>query len=90
MKAFSTVLLPTLCYSLLKQDLTANWKFREYFNEDKPWLKAQVPSTVHMDLLRLGIIKDPYIRTQNTEVLWVAETDWQYSLQFDVDKDMLD
>ena len=43
-----------------------------------------------MDLIDLEVIKDPYYRIQNTEVLWVADGDWEYQLVFSIDINRVD
>ncbi|MEY2654494.1 MAG: hypothetical protein RLZZ524_1522, partial [Pseudomonadota bacterium] len=49
------------------------------------WIDAVVPGTVYGDLLRAGRIPDPYIGRQEAEVQWVAERDWLWRLDFEVD-----
>lgn len=68
--------------------LTADWKFRKYGTSDS-WLPAAVPGTVHTDLLQNSIIPDPFIGTNNLNLGWVDETDWEYTLDFRVNDDLL-
>ncbi|MFQ5638964.1 MAG: glycoside hydrolase family 2 protein [bacterium] len=42
------------------------------------WLLAQVPGTVHTDLLKNNKIDDPFYRDNELKVPWVAEVDWIY------------
>ncbi len=61
------------CIDVSKLDLTA---------ED--WLKAEVPGVVHLDLMRNGVIPDPFYRMNEFEVSWVEEKDWLYVKEFEV------
>jgi len=45
-------------------------------------IEAIVPGSVHLDLLREGLIPDPFFRENETEVQWVAENDWVYEKTF--------
>jgi len=80
------------------QSLTGTWEFREAQTDDSPgsfdfaqdrhsqgqWLPAQVPGSVHTDLLALGRIPDPFVADNELHVQWVAERDWEYRLTFQV------
>ncbi len=50
-----------------------------------PWLPAEVPGTVYLDLMRAGVIADPFVRLQERGVAWVDQTDWEYQTTFTVD-----
>lgn len=41
-------------------------------------LAAQVPGSVHTDLLAAGIIPDPYLDANESELRWMFGVDWQY------------
>ncbi len=43
---------------------------------------AQVPGCVHTDLLRAGVIPDPFLDLNETQVQWVALADWRYETTF--------
>ena len=76
--------------------LHEGWTFRQHGAAPIPnsdvssWLPAQVPGHVHLDLLRLGIIPDPFERMHERSVQWVDECDWAYRCSFDVDGGSLD
>ena len=53
------------------------------------WLPATVPGSVHQDLIKAGIIADPFFSLNENDVQWVGETDWLYRTTFDVPTDML-
>ncbi|MER6623250.1 glycoside hydrolase family 2 protein [Streptomyces sp. NPDC000931] len=42
-------------------------------------LSAQVPGCVHTDLLTAGLIPDPYLGLNESEVAWVGRRAWTYS-----------
>ncbi len=48
------------------------------------WRTAQVPGTVHQDLLDHGLIPDPFYGTNEALVQWVEDEDWTYRLDFQV------
>src|SRR3712207_8954090 len=50
---------------------------------------AQVPGSVHTDLQRTGLIPDPFWGSNELELQWIEETDWEYSTTFDVPDDLL-
>lgn len=58
----------------------------EYEVNGKPvksrYLKAQVPGEVHDDLLRQGLISDPYVKGQVLQSRWVEEMLWSYRREF--------
>jgi beta-mannosidase len=39
---------------------------------------SQFPTVAHLDLLHHGLIKDPYIDTNELDSLWVNDADWSY------------
>lgn len=53
------------------------------------WLPANVPGSVHQDLLRAGRIPDPFFGTNEHDVKWIGETDWLYRCTFDVPDSLL-
>jgi len=50
-----------------------------------PPLPAQVPGHVHLDLMRAGVIPNPFVRLHERDVAWVDSSDWIYSTTFSVD-----
>lgn len=71
------------------QNLSLNgvWQFRRQgTNEFHP---AQVPGCVHTDLLQNGLIPDPFWGSNELELQWIEETDWEYSTTFDVAGELL-
>ncbi len=62
-----------------------------YFREagSQEWLPAQVPGSVHTDLMNLGLIPDPFVADNELRVQWVAERDWEYRLTFQPSPELL-
>ncbi len=68
------------------QELNTGWQFHEA--DSTNWMNAQVPGCVHTDLLRLGIIEDPFYRLNEHDVQWIDKKDWVYQTTFSVSKEM--
>ncbi len=77
-----------------KQLLHDNWTVTSasvvprHISSDTVHVHAAVPGVVHMDLLREGIIKDPFLGLNEKQVEWVAETDWIYETSFEVSDEL--
>ncbi|HEX5333565.1 MAG TPA: glycoside hydrolase family 2 protein [Cellulomonas sp.] len=41
---------------------------------------AEVPGSVHTDLLAAGLIPDPYLDSNETSLAWMHRADWRYEL----------
>ncbi|MFG3102221.1 glycoside hydrolase family 2 protein [Streptomyces sp. NPDC048182] len=50
-------------------------------------LPAAVPGCVHTDLLAAGLIPDPFLDRNETEVAWVGRADWSYRTRLDAGAD---
>jgi beta-mannosidase len=64
-----------------------DWRWRGAFKRDtqvKGWQPAEVPGSVHWDLLRLGEIPDPYYERNSRLVEWVHQRQWVYKKDFTV------
>lgn len=57
------------------------WLFRDATLAG-PWHAAIVPGCVHRDLLRHGLIPDPFFGTNELELQWIEEHDWEYAADF--------
>jgi beta-mannosidase len=68
--------------------ITDNWQFRESGKDQ--WYPAIVPGTVHTDLEKSGLIKDPLYRMNEDDVQWVENKDWEYITNFLIDKATLE
>ncbi|WP_110933886.1 beta-mannosidase [Paenibacillus bouchesdurhonensis] len=56
------------------------WSFKACDETD--WLTATVPGTVHTDLLRHGLIPDPFYGTNEHDLQWIDKKDWEYKSSF--------
>ena len=64
-------------------DLAGTWRLSPFTNAAQT-CAVQVPGDVHTALLAAGAIPDPYWGCNETNVQWVAKTDWVFSRTFDV------
>ncbi|GGM12061.1 beta-mannosidase [Streptomyces fumigatiscleroticus] len=60
--------------------LTEGWILRHPDGSGEP-LPASVPGCVHTDLLAAGLIPDPFLGRNETEVAWVGRRDWTYETE---------
>lgn len=63
-------------------NLNNNWYFRQA--EEEIAYPAQIPGTVHTDLLRQQLIPDPFFGENEQKVQWVEQKSWIYETLFDV------
>lgn len=73
--------------------LNSGWEFRQLPGPNGPensvWRPAQVPGSVHLDLLRNNLIPDPYFRDNEAKLQWIEEADWEYRTTLQVPSDVL-
>ncbi len=72
----------------LMREVSENWQFRQVGTEE--WLPAEVPGTVHTDLLKNGVIGDFFYGTGEDDVQWIEEEDWEYRTTFMISAEVLD
>ena len=53
------------------------------------WLPAKVPGTVHRDLLRHGLLPEPFYGKNEEKIQWVEDEDWEYKTTFVVTAEQL-
>ncbi|MDZ7330952.1 MAG: ABC transporter permease [candidate division KSB1 bacterium] len=68
-------------------ELSNGWEFRQVGQTQ--WLPATVPGCIHLDLLHLQLIEDPFFRDNESKVQWIEDQDWEYQLVFDVPSEFL-
>ncbi len=73
--------------AVLRSEISNNWMFREASTEQ--FHPARVPGCVHTDLMRNGLIPDPFFGTNEQELQWIGEKDWIYQTTFDLPADFL-
>lgn len=47
---------------------------------------TEIPTNVHLDLQRAGIIPDPHIGTNERDVQWVHDREWVYEAEVEIDE----
>ncbi|GLX77358.1 beta-mannosidase [Thalassotalea insulae] len=67
--------------------LNGSWQFRQAGDEN--WLPANVPGCNFTDLLKNGVISDPFYRDQEAQLQWIEHQDWHYRKQFNVTQALL-
>lgn len=81
-------LLNTLTmYAQQNQYLHDNWQFRQ--TDSTEWRAAVVPGSVHTDLIREGLIPDPFFNTHEKDVQWIENEDWEYRSSFSCTENIL-
>ncbi len=65
-------------------EIADGWTFRQSI-EGADSYEASVPGTVHSDLLRHGLIDDPFEGMNEHDIGWIEECDWVYETSFDID-----
>jgi len=69
-----------------------NWKVFLHRKRETPpdftfpedGIKAEVPGTVHTDLLAAGLIPDPFYGMNEKDLQWIGWNDWRYECTFDL------
>lgn len=69
-------------------ELNSYWSFSKLGSDE--WFLAEVPGTVHQDLLRHGLLPDPFYGTNEKKIQWVENEDWEYKTNFVVKKAQLE
>ena len=95
--AFSVFLFPAAsplnAAEPFSRALRSGWQFRALGDTNQPgvkdWHAAQVPGVVHTDLLRNGLIPEPFDRDNEFRLQWVGLTDWEYQTTFQTDANTL-
>ncbi len=87
--------LPLKADELFSRTLSSDWQFRAVGSTEtianpdksdvKQWHQAQVPGVVQTDLLRNGLIPDPFDRDNEFRLQWIGLTDWEYQTVFQAD-----
>lgn len=80
-------LLPTFPTLPTRLPLEGAWRLTQA--DRKIDIPAIVPGVVQTDLMRRGIIPDPYFSTNETAVQWVSDLPWSYSRSFVVSPEFL-
>lgn len=68
----------------MKKSLNGVWEFKQTKAAD--WMPATVPGCNFLDLLALKKIPDPFLGTNEKDLAWVGEADWEYRRTFSLTK----
>ncbi|WP_298847271.1 beta-mannosidase [Clostridium sp.] len=72
---------------MINLNLNGKWEMRNTVNDK--WIEACVPGSVFNDLLKKGIIEDPFYRDNEYKVLEQADYDFEYKRKFFIDEKLL-
>ena len=67
---------------MFQKELSTTWKFKA--TDSTNWLAAEVPGVVHTDLLAHNLIPHPFIGTNEVDVQWIEEKQWEYRTTFNI------
>ncbi|MCM3631268.1 glycoside hydrolase family 2 protein [Paenibacillus glycanilyticus] len=65
----------------------SDWTFKN--SEEQEWRPAFVPGCVHTDLLKNGLIPDPFVGTNEKDLQWIDKKVWEYESVFDASSELL-
>jgi len=73
--------------SLKRVEIDKGWEFKQSTTLNNGTAKdylpvSQFPTVAHLDLLHHKLIPDPYIDTNELDVLWVNDANWTYHTSF--------
>lgn len=73
--------------------LDSGWSFKQTASAEPlripQWHPASIPGSVHLDLLRNGLISDPFFRDNSSHLQWIENADWEYRDLIEVNAAML-
>ncbi len=72
--------------SIVKElEISENWTFKK--SNDSIWRTAEIPGTVHTDLMNHNVIENPFYRLNEHDVQWIDKEDWIYKTTFNITED---
>jgi beta-mannosidase len=87
---FCLTIPPLSRASSSSKTLDSGWQFRAVSNVDraelKEWHAAQVPGVVQTDLLKNGLIPDPFDQDNEFHLQWIGLADWEYQTTFQMNE----
>ena len=69
---------------MIKIPLEKGWEFKKA--DDTQWLPADVPGTIHTDLLSNHIIEDPFYGDHESKIQWITAARWDYTTHFNIEE----
>lgn len=75
--------------------LVENWSFRaaDSLGTSAPvveWMEATVPGVVHTDLMKNGVIGEPFASTAEPTLQWIEHKEWHYQTNFALEDSFFD
>lgn len=88
-KSLTLLFTAIMSFALSAQTVSLNegWQFTQK-NKDT-WHEAEVPGSVQRDLIRHGVLPNPYYGTNENDVQWVEVEDWDFKKSFQVTAEQL-
>jgi beta-mannosidase len=90
---FAALVCATPCFGATAAKRTvplhSGWEFRQRGGASPGWHPAEVPGCVHLDLLRNGLIPDPFYRDNEAKLQWIENADWEYRTGIEAGDDLL-
>ena len=82
-------LMPLIMMAQKREVISLNeyWQFSQV--NDTVWYDAEIPGSVQADLIRHGVLPDPFYGTNEKEIQWVEDQDWDYRKTFIVNTNQL-
>jgi beta-mannosidase len=77
------LILSLLSQAQTIQMLHAGWEFK-MDSPDQVWRPAEVPGTVHQDLMKQGQIEDIYYENNELRYQWIETKNWLYRTEFTI------
>ncbi len=71
----------------MKVEIYDQWKFKQ--EGTGQWYPAEVPGCVHTDLLKNGLIPDPFFGVNEHSLQWIGEKNWIYETVFNIPAEIL-
>ena len=72
---------------MLKVELNGKWKMKQ--TNESTWIDAMVPGSVYSDLLKAGLMEDPFYRENEYDALEISKNDFEYFWEFHANSSML-
>lgn len=74
---------------MVTKEISSGWSFTQIGGgegtKDGEWVPvSSFPTTVHVELLKLGRIPDPFVGLHEWDVQWVGESRWAFKTTFEV------
>lgn len=88
-KSLTLLFTAVMSFALSAQTVSLNegWQFTQK-NKDT-WYEAEVPGSVQRDLIRHGVLPNPYYGTNENDVQWPEVEDWDFKKSFQVTAEQL-